>query len=491
MRINSPAESGTSKFTRSLSLFDAVTLVVSGIVGASIFIVPADVLRGVGNPLLALLLWVVAGAVTLIVGLVCAELGGMFPEAGGQYVYIREAFGGFSAFLFGWVFFTVANSAGLAAIVIVFALFLGRAIPALSAEHVLYAKELFGIHFEFTRGSLVAIVCIVVLTAVNVRSVKLAARLQNLTASVYLGVVAIIAAVGFALGRGSWSHFLPQPGTHASSVSLHGIGLALIALIFTYDGWEFVTWAAGEIENARRNLPLALIIGILLTVATYLLVNVLFMYALTPERMVQQTTVAEAAMTAMFSSTAGRWVSLFIAMVNFGAGSVVVLGGARIYYCMARDGVFFRSMGRLHPRWNTPTVSLLAQCAWVVVLIASGGYEELYARFAFMITLTYVATVGAVFVLRRTQPNRPRPYRCPWFPWLPTAYLLVALGLALSTLLSRPGQSLTGLGLALLGIPLYLGFGRRSRLEKDAELATAALTPSAAVPGTGHPADRG
>jgi basic amino acid/polyamine antiporter, APA family len=488
MRIDAPA---SGKLTRSLSLFDAVVLVVSGIVGFSIFIVPADVLHGVGSPLMALLLWLVAGAVTLIVGLVCAELGGMFPEAGGQYVFIREAFGGFSAFLFGWVFFSVANSAALAAMAIVFALFLGRAIPFLSAEHVLYAKTIFGIHFEFTRGSLVAILGIILLTAVNVRSVKLAAKLQNLTATVCVGMVVIIAVLGFALGRGSWSHFLVNPGAHASSFSLHGIGLALIALIFTYDGWEYVTWAAGEIENARRNLPLALIIGILLVAGTYLLVNVLFMYALTPESMVQQTTVAEGAVTAMFSATAGKWVSIFIALVSFGAASVVVLAGARIYYCMARDGVFFRSMGRLHPRWNTPAVSLLAQCAWVVVLIASGSYEALLARFAFIITLTYVATVGAVFVLRRTQPDRPRPYRCPWFPWLPAAYLLVALGLAVSTLLSRPGQSLTGLALALLGIPLYLGFGRKSRLERDAKPAAAALTPSAAMPGTGYPADHG
>ena len=478
----------TDKFTRKLSLFDAVMLVVSGIVGASIFIVPADVLRGVGSPLLALLLWVAVGAITLIVGLVCGELGAMFPEAGGQYIYIREAFGGFASFLYGWVLFTVANSAGLAAMAIVFALFLGRAIPSLSAEHVLYAKAVFGVPFEFTRGSLLAILSVVLLTAVNVRSVKLAAWVQNLTGIVYLGMVAIIAGLGFILGRGSWSHFLPHAGAYASSFSMHGVGLALIVLIFTYDGWSYVTWAAGEIENARRNLPLSLIIGILLIVGTYLLVNVLFMYALPPESMAQQTTVAEGAVTAMFSATAGKWVSLFIAVVCGGAMSGVVLGGARIYYCMAKDGVFFRSMGYLHPRWNTPTIGLLAQCAWVVVLIASGGYEELLARFVFMITLTYVATVGAVFILRRTQPDRPRPYRCPGYPWLPAAYLLVAVGLALSTLLSRPGQSLTGLGLALLGIPLYLGFGRRSRQLRAAEEAA---TPSAVMPGSGYPADHG
>jgi APA family basic amino acid/polyamine antiporter len=199
------------------------------------------VLRGVGSPRLALLLWAIAGAVTLMVGLVCGELGGMFPEAGGQYVYIREAFGGFSAFLFGWVLFSVANSAALAAMAIVFALFLGRAFPSLSADYVLYAKTLFGIHFLFTRGSLIAMLNVISLTAVNVRSVKLAAKVQNLTATLYLGMVAVIATLGLAVGRGSWSHFTSHPTAQASPFSWHAISLAMIALIFTYDGWAFVT----------------------------------------------------------------------------------------------------------------------------------------------------------------------------------------------------------------------------------------------------------
>jgi APA family basic amino acid/polyamine antiporter len=169
-------------------------------------------------------------------------------------------------------------------------------------------------------------------------------------------------------------------------------------------------------------------------------------------------------MTSLFSAHVGRWVSLFIALISFGASSVVILGGARIYFSMARDGVFFKGMTRVHPHWNTPVTSLLTQCVWVILLILSGRYEQLYTCFVFMMTLTYVATVGAVFVLRRTQPDRRRPYRCTGYPWLPIIYLVVGVGFTLSTLLSRPLESLAGLGLALLGVPLYLHWRRQERL---------------------------
>jgi APA family basic amino acid/polyamine antiporter len=172
--------------------------------------------------------------------------------------------------------------------------------------------------------------------------------------------------------------------------------------------------------------------------------------------MAQQPALADSAMTALFSHHVGRWVSLFIAAISFGAASVVVLGGARIYYSMARDGAFFRSMSKVHPRWKTPTVALIAQCVWVIVLIVSGRYEQLYTCFIFMMTVTYALTVGAVFILRRTQPDRPRPYRCAGYPWLPAIYIVVAVTFVISTLLTRPGESMAGLGMACLGIPLYL-----------------------------------
>jgi len=453
MRVDAAA--GEAKLERQLTLFDSVMIVVGGTIGPSIFIVPADVMRAVPNPALALLLWVAAGGITLLAGLACAELGAMYPEAGGQYVFIREAYGKFAAFLYGWVLFTAGNSGALAAMAISVAIFFGRAFPQFAADHVAFAYDLRTMHLEITRGTLLAVGSVIVLTAVNLRSVKVAAWLQNVAAVGYLAALALIVLAGLAFGHGSWSHFNASAIAGTPAVTWTGLGVAMIALFYSFDGWEFLSWVGGEVKNPRRNLPLGLILGIVLIIASYLLANAVFLYALPPLMLAQQTAVADGAMTAMFSHDAGRWVSLFIAAISFGAASVVVLGGARIYYSMARDGSFFRGMSKVHPRWKTPTTALIAQCIWAIVLVVSGRYEQLYTCFIFMMTVTYALTVGAVFVLRRTQPDRPRPYRCAGYPWLPATYILVAIAFVISTLLARPLESLVGLGLACLGIPLY------------------------------------
>ena len=447
---------GTPTLERQLTLFDSVMIVVSGTIGASIFIVPADVLRAVPNPSLALLLWVTVGGITLIAGLACAELGAMYPEAGGQYVFIREAYGRFAAFLYGWVLFTAGSSAAVAAMAISSAIFIGRAFPQFGPEQVVATLRVFGMHLDMTRETVFAVVAVIVLTAINLRSVRIAAWLQNLTAVGYLAALGLIVVVGLAFGHGSWSHFHAAPRGVMAPVTWGGLGVGAIALFFSYDGWEFLSWVGGEIKNPGRNLPLGLILGILLIVITYLLANVVFLYALPPQIMARQPALADAAMSALFSHDAGRWVSLFIGAISFGAASVVVLGGARIYYRMAVDGIFFASMSRIHPRWKTPSTALSAQCVWVTVLIVSGRYDQLYTCFIFMMTVTYALTVGAVFVLRRTQPDRPRPYRCTGYPWLPAFYIVTAVSFVISTLMSRPGESIVGLALACLGIPLYL-----------------------------------
>ena len=378
MRVHAADHGEGAKLVRQLTLFDSVMLVVGGTIGASIFIIPADVLRVVPDPRFALLLWIIAGGVTLMAGLACAELGGMFPEAGGQYVFIREAYGRFAAFLYGWVLFTAGNSGALAAMAIASALFFGRAFPMFSSDHVIVAHTIFGAHWELNRASLMAVFSVIVLTAVNIRSVKMAALLQNVTALAFLGAVVGIVALGFMFGHGSWSHFTAGPHSGIASISLKGAGIAMIALLWSYDGWEYLSWVAGEIKNPSRNLPLALFLGILLIIITYLLANAVFLYALAPDQLAGQTALTDAAMAALFSQHVGRWVSLFIALISFGAGSVVVLGGARIYYSMARDGVFFRGMTQIHPRWKTPMTSLLTQCVWVNVLILSGRRAALY-----------------------------------------------------------------------------------------------------------------
>jgi basic amino acid/polyamine antiporter, APA family len=458
---------GTGHLVRRLTLFDSIMLVITGTIGPSIFIIPSDVLRAVPNPGVAMLLWILAGGITLLAGLACAELGAMFPEAGGQYVFMREAYGSFTAFLYGWVLFTAGNSAALASIGIAFALFLGQAIPSLAADHVLAAFSLFGLPLEIKTESLIAVVSVIVITAINLRSVKVAAWLQNLTALAYLVAVLGIVAVGFAWGHGSWSHFQSVPRGGWLPITAAGIGVAMIPLFYAYDGWEFLSWVGGEIKDPRRNLPLALILGIVLIILTYLLANAVYLYALTPAQLTQTATPAAAAMGLLFSADVGRWLSLFIAAISFGSASVVVLGGARIYYSMAQDGAFFRGMTRLHPRWKTPVTSLIAQCVWVCVLILSSRYDQLYTCFIFMMTLTYAMTVGAVIVLRHTQPERPRPYRCFGYPWLPIVYLIVASGFVVSTFVTKPRESIIGLALALLGVPLYW-YWRRSNPEPRA-----------------------
>jgi basic amino acid/polyamine antiporter, APA family len=464
MRIDSEPDSSCgdsvsrqSRITlaRRLNLLDATLIVVGGVIGSAIFITPADVARQVPNPMLSLSLWVIAGLVALLAGFAFAELGAMFPEAGGQYVYIREVYGHFAAFLYGWVLFTAGNSAGLAGVAMGFALFVGRVIPALSAETVLFSHAVFpGITWNFTRGSLVAIVTIILLTMINMRGVKLAAILQNFTGSLTLVCVGLMVLLGLSFGHGSWSHFAAPPASSAWP-PLAAIGIAFVALFWTYDGWNLISWVAGEIKDAERNLPRAMIWGVALVILTYVSANVVFVYALPIDQLARQTTVAQAAVSVLFSENFGRLVSLLIAISCFGSMSVVILSGARVYYAMAKDGVFVPALETLHPRWRTPVISLVAQCIWVCVLTASGGYEQIYTCFTFMMTATYAVTVGAVFVLRRTRPDAKRPYRCFGYPWLPALYLLVAAVFLVNTLIERPVQSLAGLLLALTGIPAY------------------------------------
>jgi basic amino acid/polyamine antiporter, APA family len=458
-------EKVSTGLARRLSVLDAIAIVVGGVIGPGIFITPADVAREISSPTFALLLWVAAGLIVLLAGFAFAELGAMFPEAGGQYIYLREAYGPFAAFLYGWILFTAGNSGGLAAQSILFALFVGRLLPAFPAETILYSHVLaYGIAWHLTRGSVFAIFFIIVLTLVNIRGVKVAAILQNFTCLLTLAAMGLFVVLGLAFGHGSWSHF--SPSSHSASLpSFSAIGVAFVALFWMYDGWNIISWAAGEIKDAQRNLPRALIWGILLVILTYVSTNFVYIYALPMAEIAKQSTLAEAAVSLMFSRATGRLVSLVIAVACLGTMSVVTLGGARVYYAMARDGVFFSPMRRLHSRWKTPVVSLVVQCIWVCVLTASGGYEALYTCFVFMMTLTYVPTVAAVFVLRRRRPDAARPYRCFGYPWLPATYILIGSAFALNTLYKRPWESLAGLLLALPAVPAYLYWQWRSKRE--------------------------
>jgi APA family basic amino acid/polyamine antiporter len=284
--------------------------------------------------------------------------------------------------------------------------------------------------------------------------------------------IGIFVLLGLAIGRGAWSNYsvslpLDQPPTVGHVVS--GFGVALIAVFWAFDGWVYITWVAGEVRDPQKTLPRAMVLGVFLVGVVYLAVNVVYLYALPITGVAQETTIAQVAAVRLFSPSAGRWLGAVIALSCFGAMSCAILSSARVSYAMARDGAFFHAMGRVHPRYRTPAVSLISLGAWSVVLALSGSYDQLYTYVMFMMVLSYVAAVAGLFVLRRTHPRAYRPYRCTGYPYLPALYLLMAGAWALNSVVTRPKETLIGIAIVFLGAPFYW-FWRRQLKKHPEEL---------------------
>lgn len=448
---------------RGLGLVDSVLLLVGGIIGSAIFLAERDVAAPIPHPLWVIVVWVAGGAITLLACFAFAELGAMFPDSGGQYVYLREAYGDLSAFLFGWMVISVNFSGTIAALVVGFAAY-SEAIFPYGADQVLLAVG----SWTLTRAHIVALVALAILTWVNVIGLRRAATMQNIATWTKFGAIAVFVVLGLAIGKGSWSHLAtPAAVVPHGTDFLKGFGVALIAVFFAYDGWNYITCAAGEVKQPQRNIPLALVLGVCTVGAVYIAMTVVYMYALPIEKVASEATIAASAGTALFSPAVGRWVSVLIAVSCFGAASACTLAGARVVYAMGRDGVFFKSMGHVHPKFRTPDLALIAQGVWSGVLALSGRYDQLYTYVIFVGVLFYTLTVGAVFILRRKQPDTPRPYRCTWYPFAPAAYIVLSLAWAGVVLFQRPTEALAGTLIVLLGIPAYLYF-KRSRARAQA-----------------------
>ncbi len=452
---------------RGLSLLDSVMLLMGGIIGSGIFLTAAPIASAVHKPLYFLGVWLVGGIITLLACFAFAEMGAMFPEAGGQYIFLREAYGEFPAFLYGWMIFTVGQSGTIAALAVGFAEYFGAMLPFASA-HVALARVA---GFTLTRGDLVALCAIALLTLVNVLGVKRGAVLINAATFAKFAAIGAFILLGLAIGHGHWSNYavsLPtaQPVTLGSIISAFGV--ALIGVFWAFDGWVYITWVAGEIKDPQRVLPRAMTLGVLLVGIIYLLVNVVYLYALPITRIAQEETVAHASAAALFSSSAARWLSALIALSCFGAMSCAIMSSARVSFAMARDGVFFPAMGRVHPRFRTPAVSLLALSGWAAVLALSGTFDQLYTYVMFMMVLSYAASVAGLFVLRHTRPDAPRPYRCTGYPWLPALYVFMAGAWALNSVVTRPKETLIGIGIVLLGAPLYFFWRRKTGSRRAA-----------------------
>ncbi|HWR15967.1 MAG TPA: amino acid permease [Terriglobales bacterium] len=461
LETNVNASSRTT-LVRGMSPNDAVLLIVGGVVASAIFLTPSDVAAALPSPVWFFAAWIAGGLVSLMAGFAFAELGAMFPEAGGQYVYLREAFGDFFAFQYGWLMFVAGAGGGIASIAVAFAKFFGKAFPALASERVLATLG----RWHLTTGDIVAVSAILLLTYVNVRGLRPAVILQNTATWLKYAALAVFIIFGFIFGKGSWSNFAPAGVTEAFGSGFYGfmsvLGVAFIAVFWTYDGWVYVSWVAGEVKQPERSIPRSLVLGIAIVTVLYVVMNAVYVYAMPLADMAKEGTLAEAAAIRLFSPAAAFWLSLVIAVSTLGGCSSNVLAGARISYAMGRDALFFRRMGEVHPRFRTPAIALIAQGIWSSAIAVTGTYDQLFTYTMFGLVLSYVACVIAMFALRRKQPNTPRPYKCFGYPWIPAAYVLLIGGWIVNTILERPREVYACLAVMAIGLPGYF-YWKRAR----------------------------
>ena len=483
----SAERAGAGALVRSLGLLDATMIVIGSMVGSGIFIVSADISRQVHSPGLFLIVWLVTGAMTVIGALCYGELAAAMPAAGGQYVYLREAFGPLWGFLYGWTMLLIIQTATIAAVAIAFAKFTGVLIPWFSSATWLWQIGTFGPYRlwfgemgPYTVGlntqNLLAILSIIVLTWVNLRGIRTGALVQNVLTLTKTGALVgvIVLGVVFATDTAltaNFGHFWEpaQPGTgRADWVGLLTmIGVAMVGSLFAADAWNNVTFVAGEVRDPERNLPRSLALGTGLVIAIYLLANLAYLCVLplrgapdgatALERGIQfaaEDRVATAVAEVVLGHSGGVLMAIAVMISTFGCNNGLILAGARIYYAMAKDRMFFASVGALN-RHLAPSLALLVQGAWASVLCLSGTYGQLLDFLIFSVLLFYILTIGGIFVLRRTRPGMARPYRTWGYPVLPALYIVMALFIEVQLLRYKPQYTWPGLLLVLLGIPVY------------------------------------
>ena len=495
---------------KGIGLTTGTTLVMGSMIGSGVFIVAADIARITGSPALLIAAWVVTGFMTVSAALAYGELAAMMPHAGGQYIYLRESLGPLWGFLYGWTFFLVIQTGTIAAVGVAFGKFLGHFFPSVSSTH-----WLFGLHWhawKWTIGpvvlgdmdvglntaNLAGIIIIVLLTVVNVFGVKTGAIVQNVftfakTAALLglalFGAFVTMNAQAFAANWAngafwknfSWSATFPVQvgvsGTTAFVGILTVIAVAQVGSLFSADAWNSVTFTAGEMKNPKRNLPLSLAIGTGTVILLYLAVNFIYLRMLPLQgsatapvtdllaRGIQyapEDRVGTAAMSIIFGAAGASMMAAAILISTFGCNNGLILSGARVYYAMAKDGLFFKKVGTLHPKYKTPAVSLAVQAVWTCILCLSGTYGQLLDYIIFAVLVFYILTILGLFVLRFKRPDAERPYKAFGYPVLPAIYIAMALFIDVVLLRYKPQYTWPGLVIVLLGIPVYFLWSRRS-----------------------------
>ncbi|MFN8264575.1 MAG: amino acid permease [Chitinophagaceae bacterium] len=457
--------SDTKEFKPSLSLLDATMVVAGSMIGSGIFIVSADITRNVGSAGWLIIVWLLTGFMTLTAAVSYGELSGMYPKAGGQYVYLKEAYNPLLGFLYGWSFFTVIQTATIAAVGVAFSKFLAYLIPGVSEDLVAFDLGF----IKISPAQLVSIGLILLLTYINTRGVKegkfiqttfTVTKLLSLFGLIVFGLIFLKGDVWSANWSDAWNlQSFAKDGSTASYTTIAALGAiaaAMVGSIFSSDAWNNVTFIAGEIKNPKRNIGLSLFLGTLIVTIIYVSANVMYTAVLPLQEIAsaEKDRVAVAASHAIFGNAGTIIIALMIMISTFGCNNGLILAGARVYYTMAKDGLFFKQAGELN-QFAVPQWSLWVQCVIACLWSVSGKYGQLLDMISFVVVLFYMLTIAGIFILRKKRPDAERPYKAFGYPFLPILYILMGIAFCILLIVFKPEFTWPGLIIVLIGIPVY------------------------------------
>lgn len=474
-----------SELKRSLNLFDTIMLVSGSMIGSGIFIVSADMMRVLGSPFWVLMCWIISGVITLFAALSYGELAGMMPDAGGQFIYLKRAYGKLASFVYGWTVFTVIQTGVIAAVAVAFARYIGVFIPFFDEKHSLLNLG----NFSISSTQLLAVLSVFFLTYLNTHGINNGKIIQRIFTSTKLLALFGLILLGFIVGSksGYWQTNIALPfhpitlntqvETFDLTTLLGAIGVALIGSLFSSDAWNNVTFIAGEIKQPQKNIPLGLLVGVLIVTLLYILANVAYFMLLpalgSPEgqgvlergiAFAENDRVGSAAMFPVFGDVSSSIMALLIIISTFGCNNGLILSGARLYQAMAHEGLFFKSAAYIN-KYAVPSKALWLQAVWASVLCLSGSYGSLLDYCTFASLFFYIVTISALFYLRKIEPNTPRPYRAFGYPVIPALYILIAAGICIDLLIFKPQNTFLGLLIMAIGVPVYYFFNK----NKDAQ----------------------
>jgi APA family basic amino acid/polyamine antiporter len=441
-------EGARASLPRVLGIWDVIAIVVGGVIGSGIFLVPKSIATAVQSPILMLGVWVVGGMLSFFGALTFAELGAAMPEAGGMYVFLREAYGPLLSFLFGWTLFLVIDSGAVATLTVAFT---SRYLPYFFKMTPLAVK-------------VVSVLFIVFLGAVNYVGVRAGANLQNVLTIIKTAALVVISGAIFIFGKGDASNFVsPAPGSFNMSL-LGSFGVALVASLWAFKGWEGSTYSAGEIKRPERNLPLGILGGSLIVLVLYIITNLAYLYMLPVGAIAKSDRIASDAVSLAVGPAGGALIAFIILFSITGAANQNILCSPRVYFAMARDGLFFKRIAEAHPKFRTPHVSIIAICIWSIILsLFFGTFEQLFTYVVFGQWIFFGLTVAAVIVLRKKRPDLPRPYKTWGYPVTPVLFILAAVFISMNSLINEFRNAVIGLAIILLGVPAYFYWKNKRR----------------------------